>query len=433
MKLHSLTSLLLATATLAWAVPSEINYQGRLTDANGDAVTGDVTMSLKMFDSATDGNEIYSEDIGTVTLDSNGVYSFEFGAGGQSVVDGTETIATTDGTNSIFNATLKNLPVDGSVSISDGTYTWSQANGSSSTTEFSASVTPSSGAVSAIYLGSAPTASTEITASYSYMDATLSGALSSHASHWLELSVDGTAQSPRERILSVPFAQVAATAEYAESVSENKLSNILVEAISAAVSFSTSERFTTIAGVSNAANGYIGASVDPLPSDGITRIRIYESEGNSLGAYKYYCYYSDGSSVSLFGSVVTGNNDWKNPFPEKTITSVIREMNGYPRPGSEPFYFFRTDTISIFETTGFSFSNNMDHILIFALNGVPYPQDRSDLQLIGSSGEAIEGDLYKPILVPAGFEISKVVLRFNVLDEMRSITQLRYNAYPISN
>ena len=213
MKNHLLPVLYLAaSATLTWAVPSEINYQGRLTDANGDAVTGDVTMSLKMFDAATGGNEIYSEDIGSVTLDSNGIYSFEFGAAGQSVVSTSETIASTDGSNQVFNATLENLPVDGSVSVSDGTYSWSQANGSSSSTEFTASVTPSSGAVSAIYLSSAPTANTDITASYNYMDATLSGALSSHASHWLELSVDGIAQLPRERVLSVPFAQVAGSA-----------------------------------------------------------------------------------------------------------------------------------------------------------------------------------------------------------------------------
>ena len=221
------TSLLLASATLVWAVPSEINYQGRLTDANGDAVTGDVAMSLKMFDAATDGNEIYSEDIGTVTLDSNGIYSFEFGAAGQSVVSTSESIATTDDTNQVYNATLENLPVDGSVIVSDGTYSWSQANGSSSSMEFSASVTPSNGAVSAIYLGSAPTASIDITASYNYLDATLSGALSSHANHWLELSVDGTAQSPRERVLSVPFAQVAGSANQNPRL-ESKINKILL-------------------------------------------------------------------------------------------------------------------------------------------------------------------------------------------------------------
>ena len=69
----------------------------------------------------------------------------------------------------------------------------------------------------------------------------------------------------------------------------------------------------------------------------------------------------------------------------------------------------------------------------FGLVGQPYPQDRSKLFLISSSGEAIESDLYKPTLVPAGYEISKVVLQFEALDEIRSITQLHYHAYPINN
>ena len=209
MKNHLLPSLFLAASVSFAGVPSEINYQGRLTDANGDPVTGEVTMSLKMFDAATAGNELYSEEIGTVTLDDNGVYSFPFGADGQSVVATSESITSTDGVNQVFNATLANLPVDGSVSLSDGTYTWSQVNGSSSAADFTASVTPASGAVSAIYLSGAPAAGVEITATYDYLDASVVGALSSHESHWLELSVDGTAQSPRERVLSVPFAQVA--------------------------------------------------------------------------------------------------------------------------------------------------------------------------------------------------------------------------------
>jgi hypothetical protein len=103
----------------SWTVPGTINYQGRLTDGNSDPVTGNVSMNLKLFDAATGGSELYSENIGTVTLDENGVYSFQFGAGG------------------------------------------------------------------------------------------IVGALTSASSHWLELSIDGAAQSPRERILSVPFAQVA--------------------------------------------------------------------------------------------------------------------------------------------------------------------------------------------------------------------------------
>ena len=209
MKNHLLPVLFLAASVSYAGVPSEINYQGRLTDANGDAVTGDVSISLKMFDAATGGNELYSEDIGTVTLDDNGVYSFQFGAGGASVVATDESVATTDGSSQVFNATLSELPIDGSVSISDGTYTWSQASGSSNPSEFTGSVTISTGAISAIYLSGAPSSGTEITASYNYSDSGIGGALSSHNAHWLELSMDGTAQSPRERVLSVPFAQVA--------------------------------------------------------------------------------------------------------------------------------------------------------------------------------------------------------------------------------
>ena len=86
------TLLQLTCVLVAFAVPSDINYQGRLSDANGNPVTGDVTMGVKLYDAQTGGNEIYSEDIGTVTLDENGVYSFQFGASGDSIVTKTETI-----------------------------------------------------------------------------------------------------------------------------------------------------------------------------------------------------------------------------------------------------------------------------------------------------------------------------------------------------
>jgi hypothetical protein len=283
MKQYLLTSLFLASAALAWAVPSEINYQGRLTDANGDPVTGEVSMSLKMFDVATAGNELYSEDIGTVTLDDNGVYSFPFGASGQSVVDREETIAITDGSSTSFSNTLGSVPLDETLVVADGTYSWNvvdgnpgeQAtatatvmngfvigvtvtNGGEGYTEApvvtidgigtgatatavvedgvitainvdatgsgytSATVTIAeppapyvvnydAGTVSVTY-ETAPSAGTEILATYEANDSSIVGALAAAESHWLELSVDGVAQSPRERVLSVPFAQVAGAA-----------------------------------------------------------------------------------------------------------------------------------------------------------------------------------------------------------------------------
>jgi len=322
MKRFNFPSLLLATATLAWAVPSEINYQGRLTDANGDAVTGDVTMSLKMYDAATDGNEIYSEDIGTVTLDSNGIYSFEFGASGQSVVSASESIATTDGTNSIFNATLENLPVDGSVSISDGTYTWSQANGSSSSTEFTASITPSSGAVSAIYLNGALTSSTDITASYNYMDTTVSGALSSHNSHWLELSVDGTAQSPRERILSVPFAQVAGNSV------QNKILTTQLDKYVGTIAVNTfrNDSNSPVYLDSNFVCVYPSARLATASPDG-DRAVVLTLENPTFVRYTYGMRndlpttfnYEDGTSSNAANGSGTS---WANPHPGKKVASV---------------------------------------------------------------------------------------------------------------
>jgi hypothetical protein len=120
---------LLALATSLSAVPSDINYQGRLTDANGDAVTGDVTMSVKMYDAQSGGNEIYSEDIGTVTLDENGVYSFQFGASGNSTVTKTETIVTSDGSSTEYTGTFTNTPIDGTISVTDETYSWNDIDG----------------------------------------------------------------------------------------------------------------------------------------------------------------------------------------------------------------------------------------------------------------------------------------------------------------
>lgn len=200
---------LLAASQLLAAVPTAINYQGRLTDGDGNPASGSKTFSLKIHDAATVGNEIYNETIGSVVVDANGIYNFQFGANGSSVVATDTVIATTNGSSQVFNATLDPLPIDGSVIISDGTYTWSQVSGASDPTQFTGSVTPATGAVSAIYLSGAPASGTEIAATYNFMESGLSGALTTGSAHWLELTINGETQTPRERVLSVPFAQVA--------------------------------------------------------------------------------------------------------------------------------------------------------------------------------------------------------------------------------
>lgn len=107
------------------AVPSAINYQGRLTNAGGVPQPGVRTMIVRIYDSATNGRLLFSETIGNVTVDANGIYGFNFGANGES--------------------------------------------------------------------GSG----------------TLASALSNSIENWLELTVDGVPQTPRQKLLAVPFAMVA--------------------------------------------------------------------------------------------------------------------------------------------------------------------------------------------------------------------------------
>ena len=124
----SILALLALCAAPTMAVPSGINYQGALTDDQGNPITGTRTMSIKLYDAATGGTLLYSENIGTVDV-SDGVFSFEFGAGGESLIPVTETIAVTDGVSQSYSTTLANTPESGSLSVTDGVYSWNIIDG----------------------------------------------------------------------------------------------------------------------------------------------------------------------------------------------------------------------------------------------------------------------------------------------------------------
>ena len=209
MKLRLVTTICtIASAMMAAAqVPSLINYQGRLTDASGAPVTGSKNFSISIYDAATNGTLLYTETIGAVTLDANGVYSFQFGSAGTSNTQVTETIATTNGTSTTFQKVLANSQVvAGSVNVTDGTYTWSQSAGSSNEDDFGVAYSTSLRRVTVNYYNGAPAASRTITATYRYGTSGITGALSSGAEHWMAVSVDGTVQGSRQRVLAVPFA-----------------------------------------------------------------------------------------------------------------------------------------------------------------------------------------------------------------------------------
>jgi hypothetical protein len=219
MKFHIVTALCtIATALISTAeVPSLINYQGRLTDASGNPVTGSKNFSISIYDAATNGTLLYTETIGAVTLDDNGVYSFQFGGSGTSNTLVTETIGTTDGTSTTFQKVLDNSPVvANSVSVSDGTYTWSQSTGSSNEDQFGVAYSTSLRRVTANYYNGAPAAGRTITATYRYGTSGITGALASGAEHWMAVSVDGTTQGTRQRVLAVPFATNASHAVHAD-------------------------------------------------------------------------------------------------------------------------------------------------------------------------------------------------------------------------
>jgi hypothetical protein len=221
-----------------------------------------------------------------VTLDANGVYSFQFGSAGSSNTQVTETIGTTAGSTLTYTKTLTNTPVvANSITVTDGTNLWSQSvgnpgvgatatantisgfvigatitnGGSGYTSAPNVSITGagtgatatatltdgvvtgitinsagsgytgavtitiappvipfrvdySSGAITATY-SSAPAAGRTITATYRYGNDGISGALSSGVEHWMAVSIDGAAQGTRQRVLTVPFAQTAKTAQ----------------------------------------------------------------------------------------------------------------------------------------------------------------------------------------------------------------------------
>lgn len=80
MKIHILVLFgLLAQAIAACAqVPSLFNYQGYLQDAFGNPATGSVNIAIALFTDASGGSAVYSESIGSVSLDK-GIYSFQYG------------------------------------------------------------------------------------------------------------------------------------------------------------------------------------------------------------------------------------------------------------------------------------------------------------------------------------------------------------------
>ena len=207
-KILAACALVGASTAFAYSIPSEINYQAALFDENGDPVSGNKTISVKVYDAAEDGSLLYEENIGTVNL-VEGVYSFQFGGNGSQLVWTSDDIASTDGTSISFTSALSNTPEPGSLVVVDGANYWSES-GESNSANFS--VANNNGNLTVTY-NTAPAAGRAIRADYATREVGSIFTLIDSPEYYMAITVDGVEQSTRTRILTVPFAVKAKTSE----------------------------------------------------------------------------------------------------------------------------------------------------------------------------------------------------------------------------
>ena len=197
-------ALSLAFGTTAFAeVPALINYQGRLVDGVGNPITGPKEFKLDIYDSQTEGTLIYQETLADIELDEDGAYSFQFGAGvsrtGTSVI-----VATGDGEAAFFQKVFEETPV-GVISVTDGTNTFKTGDVPTGEEPFSFTYTASLKRLNLV-CNEPPAEGVNFTATFRYAENGIMGALGSAAEHWMEVTIGGEKQEPRQRLVAVPFA-----------------------------------------------------------------------------------------------------------------------------------------------------------------------------------------------------------------------------------
>ena len=301
---------LAAWTTASGAIPQLINYQGLLLDDNGSKVTGVKAITLKVFTGATDGNgtkEIYDENVGDVAI-TDGLYAFNFGGTGQSVITTTETVGTGDGSTQIFNYTVEHPPVlDGTATItkyqSDDNATvldsWTQTGGSANP-NYIASVVNASGAVAVTNSAAAPGSGQLLEVTYDYNSVGIMGALATNSNAWLEVSVDGSALLPRQRLVAVPFANVAGTIQ-GENLSVDPISgNVIVK--NDIVDESGNNIFGAIAPIDDIKSTYLSSGITyEALKDGFLLLQ-HDIGHTSTSQYHVYFYYGKTKAEATGGS-----------------------------------------------------------------------------------------------------------------------------------
>ena len=203
MKKLSLALSLAFGATALADVPALINYQGRLVDGVGNPIVGKKEFKLDIYDSQTEGTLIYQETLPDITLDEDGAYSFQFGAG-ESRSETSVLVATGDGEAAFFQKVFEETPV-GVISVTDGTNTFNTGDVPTGEDPFNFTYTASLKRLNLV-CNEPPAAGVSFTATYRYNEAGIVGALGTAAEHWMEVTIGGEKQEPRQRLVAVPFA-----------------------------------------------------------------------------------------------------------------------------------------------------------------------------------------------------------------------------------
>ncbi|MDC0321502.1 hypothetical protein OAL30_01495 [Akkermansiaceae bacterium] len=203
MKKLSLALSLAFGATALADVPALINYQGRLVDGVGNPIVGKKEFKLDIYDSQTEGTLIYQETLPDITLDEDGAYSFQFGAG-ESRSETSVLVATGDGEAAFFQKVFEETPV-GVISVTDGTNTFKTGDAPTGEEPFSFTYTTSLKRLNLV-CNEPPAEGTKFTATFRYAESGIVGALGSAAEHWMEVTIGGEKQEPRQRLVAVPFA-----------------------------------------------------------------------------------------------------------------------------------------------------------------------------------------------------------------------------------
>ncbi|MDB4447216.1 hypothetical protein N9128_06055 [Akkermansiaceae bacterium] len=214
MKKLSLALSLAFGATALADVPALINYQGRLVDGVGNPIVGKKEFKLDIYDSQTDGTLIYQETLADIELDEDGAYSFQFGAG-ESRSETSVLVATGDGEAAFFQKVFEETPV-GVISVTDGTNTFKTGDAPTGEEPFSFTYTTSLKRLNLV-CNEPPAEGTKFTATFRYAESGIVGALGSAAEHWMEVTIGGEKQEPRQRLVAVPFALKSAVANSLES------------------------------------------------------------------------------------------------------------------------------------------------------------------------------------------------------------------------